>query len=106
MRHTLIGILTLSAMMFSYEEIKQLIPSTVEGIVKEAGSGAPVPDAHVHAVRGEEESLTDAKGMFRLNTWQKFPVLLTIEHKGFESQQVVIASASRKVVVQLKRKSP
>jgi hypothetical protein len=105
MRNTLLSILTLPVMIFSYKEALQLIPVKVEGQLLEQFSGQPVDRAYVYVVQGEEETFTDSQGKFKLNTWQKLPVVLTIDHKEYEPQKITIRTVSDKIVIRLKKKS-
>ena len=105
MRNTLIGILSIPVMIFSYKEALQLIPTTVQGVVIEQSSGKPVNKAHVYTIRGEEEVLSRTSGEFSIATWQKLPVTVVIEHKDYETVKVTVRNSSDKLIVKLLKRS-
>ncbi|MEI9808959.1 MAG: hypothetical protein WDO16_14440 [Bacteroidota bacterium] len=41
---------------------------------------------HVYIVDGEEEALTNSRGEFRIETIQKFPLVLTVEQQDHEKK--------------------
>ena len=43
-------------------------PVTIEGIVISAETGRPLQDVHVFVIQGEEEALSDARGVFKITT--------------------------------------
>lgn len=91
-------------MLFSYKEVSRVIPSTIEGVVVEEGSGLPVEKAHIYIVKGEEEAITGSKGSFRILTWKKFPVNVVSEHAQYEARTTTLAGPGDKFIIRLKRK--
>lgn len=94
-------ILTLTTMIFSYTEIVNFLPVTLQGKVVDAQSGKPVTTAHVYIVQGEEEVFTSANGEFSLKTWQKYPVVVTVEHKGYKKQSVQFTAETKQLIISL-----
>ncbi len=94
-------ILTLTTMIFSYTEIVDFLPVTLQGKVIEAQSGKPVSAAHVYIVQGEEEVFTSANGEFSLKTWQKYPVTVTVEHKVYKKQSVQFTAETKQLIISL-----
>lgn len=97
----IILILTLTTMIFSYTEIVNFLPVTLQGKVVDAQSGKPVAAAHVYIVQGEEEVFTSANGEFSLKTWQKYPVTVTVEHKGYKKQSVQFNAETKQLIISL-----
>lgn len=91
-------------MLFSYKEVSRVIPSTISGIVVEQESGLPVEKAHVYIIKGEEESITDSKGVFRILSWKKFPVAIITEHAKYEVLSTKVTSAGEGLIIKVKRK--
>jgi len=94
-------ILTLTTMIFSYTEIVNFLPVTLQGKVVDALSGKPVTAAHVYIVQGEEEVFTSANGEFSLKTWQKYPVTVTVEHKAYKKQSAQFSAETKQLTVSL-----
>jgi hypothetical protein len=74
----------------------------VEGQVISESTNKPVADVYVYIVEGEEEALTDKNGRFRIQTWQKFPLLLTIKYRDKPAMKVNITDAATRQVIRLK----
>lgn len=75
---------------------------TIEGQVVAESNSKPVARVHVYIIEGEEEALTDEKGYFRIKTWQKFPVQLTIKYRDRPVMKWKVSSASSTQVIRLK----
>ncbi len=91
-------------MMVSYAQVKNSRSTTVSGTVVDDATGKPVSRAHVYVVRGEEEAITDDSGTFRIESWQKLPITLTVDQPQHRRATVVVAEPGRKQVVRLKLK--
>ncbi|HEX2628280.1 MAG TPA: carboxypeptidase-like regulatory domain-containing protein, partial [Chitinophagaceae bacterium] len=74
----------------------------IEGQVVAESNSKPVSRAYVYIIEGEEEALTDDKGHFRIKTWQKFPVQLTIKYRDRPVMKWKVSSASGTQVIRLK----
>jgi hypothetical protein len=85
-------------MLFSYNNIQQLIPVILEGIVLDKKTGRPLPGAHVYVVPGEE-AFTGADGEFMLKSWQPVPLTIIVEHTDYAAITVKITALSQKQVV-------
>lgn len=94
-------ILTLTTMIFSYTEIVDFLPVTLQGKVVDALSGKPIEAAHVYSIQGEEEVFTSANGEFSLKTWKKYPVVVTGEHKAYKKQSVQFSSETKQLIISL-----
>jgi CarboxypepD_reg-like domain len=92
-------------LLFRYQSSTPAIKEMVEGIVISAKNNQPVANAYIYIVHGEEEALTNSKGEFRIETFQKFPLLLTVDHGDFEKTKLTISAPSRKVEVSIKPKA-
>lgn len=92
------------AMLLTYNDSIRLSQIVVEGTVLSEGSLKPVQDAFVYTVSGEEEVLTDKNGKFRLTTWQSLPVVVTVEHRDFETVKSKITSVPANQSIRLRRK--
>ena len=91
-------------MLLSYHDYIRLSRIVVEGTVLTDSTLIPVADAFVYTVSGEEETLTDKSGRFKLTTWQSLPVAVTIEHRDFKTTTVNITKLPANQLIRLKRK--
>ncbi len=82
------------------------VSAVVSGKVLSAADGKPVANAHVFIVHGEEEALTGSDGRFRIETWQKLPVKLQVQHKSFQSTSVSVSDPNKPVVIRLSPGKP
>lgn len=73
--------------LFSYKPITPVYAEVVEGTIISGKHNKPVGNAHVYIVDGEEEALTNAKGEFKIETIQKFPLVLTVEQPDHEKEK-------------------
>lgn len=81
-------------------------PVIIEGKVIAESTGKSIANAHVYVVDGEEETLTGNNGEFRIRSWQKVPVKLTVEKPGqYQPTSIVIPDPSKKQVIRLKSRS-
>lgn len=90
--------------MMSFTTSRHTSPYTIKGSVISATDQQPLERVYISAVSGEEETLTDKNGNFELNTWQKLPVTLYIQHADYLAEKVVLTDVSQKVVFRLKKK--
>ena len=91
-------------MLMTYQESIRLSRIVVEGTVLTEGSLLPVANAFVYTVPGEEETLTDKNGKFKLTTWQPMPLAVTVEHRDFNTASIRITSLPANQSIRLKRK--
>ncbi|BAV08032.1 hypothetical protein FLA_4065 [Filimonas lacunae] len=80
------------------------VPYIIKGCVLSASDQKPVEKVYVSTVVGEEEALTDKNGNFELNTWEKLPVTLQVQHADFVPEKIVLTDVSQKQVFRLKKK--
>ncbi len=73
----------------------------IEGVVQDKESGKLLKDVYLYTIQGEEEALTNGKGVFKLTTYQGFPVTLNVQDRDYQKQQLIIAAEGQKVTVQL-----
>ncbi len=71
----------------------------IKGSVKNATNKEVVSAVSVLVKGSSEGTYTDDKGNFTISTNQKFPVTIIISSVGFETQEVVVSSASQAVNV-------
>lgn len=83
-------------MLYSYAHLIKLQPFLVEGIVINLVSRQPVINAYLYIIKGEEEAITNIQGRFKIESWQKIPFTLTVEHKGYEIFRVLINDTTKK----------
>lgn len=94
----------LVAMIMSITDSYRFVPYTIKGNVVAASDERPLERVYISAVIGEEETLTDKNGNFELNTWQKLPVTIQVQHADFISEKVILTDISKKQVFRLKKK--
>jgi hypothetical protein len=104
MKKTLISLSIPLVMLLTYHESIRLSRIVVEGTVLTEGSLQPVVNAFVYTVPGEEETLTDKNGKFKLTTWQPMPLAITVEHGDFTTTSIKITSLPANQCIRLKRK--
>ena len=80
-----------------------LLPAVIKGKVIVEGTAAPVANAYLYILPGEEETVTANDGTFVLKTWQKLPARCTVEHTSYARQTVLIRQAGT-ITVQLQLK--
>ena len=81
-----------------------IISEKVKGVVVTREGKLPVKSALVYIVKGEEETLTNGKGEFILNTWNRTPFELNIENEGFKPVRVIVNSTSETINIFLEAK--
>ena len=85
------------ANLFALSAIAQ--NTTIKGSVKNATNKEVVSAVSVLVKGTSEGTYTDDKGNFTIVTGKKFPVTLIISSVGFETQEIVVSSASQMVSV-------
>lgn len=97
--------LAVIALVPAFSFTKKAVDSVfIEGVVVEDGSGKPLSGAHVYVVHGEEEALTNGKGEFRIESWQKLPLRVTAELKQYRTAGMTVSDPARKYAIRLKLK--
>jgi CarboxypepD_reg-like domain len=98
-----IGILlSLVIISSSFSRVSPSPSTVIQGVVISEQTGQPVSGAHAYVIHGEEEALTNSKGEFRVESWQKLPFRLTIEYKDYRTVSISIADPGKKQVIRLK----
>ena len=77
-------------------------PVVIEGVVYHDKNKNPVNKAYVFITEGEEEYLTDSNGYFRIETWQKLPLNLTVKHDGKPASRYKVTDAGARQVILLR----
>lgn len=96
---------TLLITLAAYSQVKKYPPVVIEGKVIAEVTGKPVDQAHVYILDGEEEALTNSKGEFRIESWQKTPLKLTVDnYYNYQRVSIVVTDPSKKQVIRLKIK--
>lgn len=81
-------------------------PVVIEGKVVAEATGQPVANAHVYIVEGEEEAVTGSKGEFRIQSWQKTPLTLTVNgYQQFGKVRITVSDPTRRQLIRLKVRS-
>ncbi|MBL7748794.1 MAG: carboxypeptidase-like regulatory domain-containing protein [Chitinophagaceae bacterium] len=99
-----IAIITWVLLLLQREMIPDNTLQVIEGTVLSDATGKPVPKAFVYVVEGEEEVLTNDKGVFRIETTKNTPLVLTIQHWQFEKLRVAVHNAKAKLSIRLRLK--
>lgn len=98
-------LLSSAFIIFNFSPLKLEVPTVIEGVVvADAKPATPVSRVHVFVIDGEEETLTNEKGEFKITTWQSAPITLTIEHSQYETQRIKISTTTKRQQVVLKKK--
>lgn len=91
--------------IFNFSLLKLEVPTVIEGVVvADAKPATPISRAHVFVIDGEEETLTNDRGEFKITTWQSAPIILTVEHSQYETQRIKISTTTKRQQVVLKKK--
>ncbi|RTL59046.1 MAG: hypothetical protein EKK37_12090 [Sphingobacteriales bacterium] len=102
------SLIIFSLMLLSYKEFIAFtapdIPVIIKGTVIDYRSDEPVTKALVATVKGEEESLTNNKGEFRIESWENFPITVSVFHKDYQPVELTINSANKPVVIKIIKK--
>lgn len=77
-------------------------PTVIEGVIYHDRNKNPVDKAYVFVTEGEEEYLTDKNGYFRIETWQKLPLQLTVKHDGKPASRYKVTDAGARQVIHLR----
>jgi hypothetical protein len=88
-------LIAIPALIFNTSEIYPGRPHNIQGTISNSNTGKTVENAYIYIISGEEEALTDKKGVFTISTWQELPVTLIIEHPVFRKKKIRIADASQ-----------
>ena len=62
----------------------------VSGIVLDKNNHQPVPNVYIYTIKGEEETLSRENGSFKLLSWEKLPVTVSFEKKGYKPARITI----------------
>ncbi len=74
--------------------------TTLEGYVKEAGSGDPIVYAHVFFKRLQTGTTTDTTGHFKVQIIKEAkPDTLIVSHLGYTSQKIAITTESKSIEI-------
>jgi hypothetical protein len=97
-------LIALPALIFNTSEIYPGHPQTIQGTITNSSTGKTVDKVYIYIISGEEEALTDTKGIFSIATWQDLPVTLIIEHPVFKKKRLRISDASQHQFITLEPK--
>lgn len=98
---TLVGLLVLLA---SFTIVPQNLPIIIKGVVVEENTRKPVQNAYVFIIDGEEEDLTNSKGEFRIESWQKLPVTINVTNANYQKYSAKVNDATKQQHIRLKSK--
>lgn len=89
--------------LFFQQQVKHTgTAQVIEGNIVSERTNKPIARAYVYLVEGEEEAMTDANGYFRIETWKKFPVELTVKYLNQPALKVNVSDPSRRQLIRLK----
>lgn len=89
--------------LLSFDRATTIQSQIIEGVIVSEQTGKPIPNLHVYTVQGEEESLTDNKGYFKIESWQTAPFRLVIENKGIRVHTCNIKTPDKKQYIKIKK---
>ena len=69
-----------------------LLPAATEvsGIILDKFNNEPLANVYIYAVKGEEETLSNDKGGFKLLSWEALPLTVVFEKKGYKPVRVPV----------------
>ena len=77
-------------------------PATeVSGTILDKSNNTPVSNVYVYAVKGEEETLSEDNGRFKLLSWSKLPVIIFFEKKGYKPARIPLNREQKNIRVVL-----
>jgi hypothetical protein len=82
----------------------QTATTTIKGKIIHSESRKGIDKAYIYIVSGEEETLSLADGKFALETWQKFPVTLVVEHADYVQKKTVLRGNNGALLISLEKK--
>ena len=99
-------LLTFPTLVFSQEEVQQLEPQTIEGLVVDAETGQPLPFAsvttvpatHLSPVAQKRSTITNAEGSYRIVAYEGEQ--LRFSYAGFKAVTLSLKSIGHKVKLQ------
>jgi hypothetical protein len=74
----------------------------IYGKIKDGQSNAPLANAHVYTITGEEEGFSARDGVFRFKTWGSVPLYIHVKHPGFLPQTIILDDAYSELDVSLR----
>ena len=97
-------IFILPVMIFSYNDFIKTTPIQLHGTVEDIETGKPIASALLFVVKGNEENITNNKGEFKLATWQKLPLTLTIEHADYNTENIKVTEGAGTLKIKIRKK--
>lgn len=77
-------------------------PLVIEGYVYFEGTSNPAGNVYLYIIEGEEEYLTDRNGYFRIESWQKSPLHITVKQPAKPAFRFKVGNPSSKQVIWIK----
>lgn len=99
----LLVLLALHTLIQAQAPIKTPPNYRIQGKVLAADTGKEITNAHVYIVHGEEEALTNTRGQFAIDSWQKLPLKVYAAAKGFQNNSVVVKDSRQAVTIYLRQ---
>jgi hypothetical protein len=96
--------LILPVMILSYSDFIKTSPLLVQGTVVDVETGKPVNKAYLYIIQGSEEILSGNDGSFKISSWQKLPLTVTVEHADYEREVIKVTDASAPLKIRLRKK--
>lgn len=97
-------LIALPAFILHTSEIYPDRPHTITGAVKNSTTDKYIENVYIYITSGEEEALSNNKGVFTISTWQPLPVTLVIEHPVYKQKKIRITDATQYQVIKLEPK--
>lgn len=76
----------------------------ISGKIIHTESRKAIDNAYVYVIAGEEETLSTKEGAFKLKTWQKFPIVVVVEHTEYASREIILKKPTVELVISLDKK--
>jgi hypothetical protein len=94
-------LIALPAFILHTSEIYREKPHTITGAVRNSATDKQIENVYIYITSGEEEALSNNKGVFTIATWQDLPVTLVIEHPVYKQKKIRITDASQFQLIKL-----
>ncbi|RYD70174.1 MAG: hypothetical protein EOP53_25875 [Sphingobacteriales bacterium] len=76
------------------------LPATeASGIVTDKNTGQPLSQVYVYSIKGEEETLSNEKGVFKIISWEALPVTVSFEKKGYRPFRLPLQKEQKNIKV-------
>ena len=77
---------------------------TITGKIIHTESKKAIDNAYIYVIAGEEETLSTKEGVFKLKTWQKFPLTIVVQHTDYTPRNIVLKNPGAELLISLDKK--